>query len=115
MKMNSQTLSKIQEETINILGIGGIISHRLKNYEFRPQQVEMTKAISEAIESNRHLIVEAGTGIGKSLAYLIPFIIYAVREDKKVIVSTYTKTLQNQLYLKDLPFLKESLGIEFNY
>jgi len=113
--MNNQALLEIQDRTVEALGEGGIISQRLQNYEFRPQQLQMAKAISEAIEFKKHLIVEAGTGIGKSLAYLVPFIIYAVRDDKKVIVSTYTRTLQNQLYLKDLPFLKESLGIEFDY
>lgn len=113
--MNNQTLLEIQDKAVGALGEGGIISQRLQNYEFRPEQLQMAKAISEAIEFNKHLIVEAGTGVGKSLAYLVPFIIYAARDDKKVIISTYTKTLQNQLYLKDLPFLKESLGIEFDY
>ena len=115
IEIDRETLLKIQEETLDTLGQGGIISQRLPNYEFRPQQLEMAKGICNAIEYDKHLIVEAGTGIGKSLAYLIPFIIYAVRDNKKVIISTYTKTLQNQLFLKDLPFLKESLGIRFNY
>ncbi len=75
----------------------------------------MSEAIDEAIKLNKHLVVEAGTGVGKSLAYLIPFIIYTAGNNKKVIISTYTKTLQNQLCSKDLPFLKRSLGIEFNY
>lgn len=105
----------IQDETISILNQNGIIAQKLQNYEFRPQQLQMAKAIAEAIETDRHLIVEAGTGIGKSLAYLVPFAIYTVKNDKKVVVSTNTKTLQNQLYLKDLPFLKKSLGIAFNY
>lgn len=113
--MSNETLLKIRDEALDALGEGGIISKCLRNYELRPQQLQMAKAISEAIELNKHLIVEAGTGVGKSLAYLIPFIIYAVRDEKKVIVSTYTKTLQNQLYLKDLPFLKEALEIQFDY
>lgn len=87
----------------------------MQNYEFRAEQLQMAKAIGEAIEDDKHLIVEAGTGVGKSLAYLVPFIIYAVERNKKVIISTNTKTLQNQLYLKDLPFLKESLRIPFDY
>lgn len=115
IEINNQTLLKIHEEALDILGQGGIISQKLQNYEFRPQQLQMAKAIGQAIEFDKHLIVEAGTGIGKSLAYLVPFIIYAVKNDKKVIVSTYTKTLQNQLYLKDLPFLRDSLKIKFNY
>ncbi|OGW76096.1 MAG: hypothetical protein A2Z72_01905 [Omnitrophica bacterium RBG_13_46_9] len=106
---------KIRNKTVAALEDGGAISQKLENFEFRPQQLAMASAIADAIEQNRHLIVEAGTGIGKSLAYLIPFIIYAIENDKKVIVSTYTKTLQDQLYFRDLPFLKGSLGIEFTY
>ncbi len=114
-EINNQMPLKIRDKTVNILQQDGVISQRLKNYEFRPQQLQMARAIAEAIEVNEHLIVEAGTGIGKSLAYLIPFIIYAVEKNKKIIVSTNTKTLQNQLYLKDLPLLKKSLEIEFGY
>ena len=92
MEMNGQTLLKIQDKVVNVLQQGGIISQNLLNYEFRPQQLQMAKAIGETIETGKHLIVEAGTGVGKSLAYLVPFIIYAVENDKKVIVSTNTKT-----------------------
>jgi len=75
----------------------------------------MAKAIGKAISSGRHLFVEAGTGIGKSLAYLVPFIEWAVKENKKVIVSTYTKTLQEQLIKKDLPFLEKVLEPDFRF
>lgn len=115
MEIVNQGLSKIQDKTAEILGEGGIISRKLQDYEPRSEQLQMAKAIGEAIEDDRHLLVEAGTGIGKSLAYLIPFIIYATESNKKVVVSTNTKTLQSQLYLKDLPFLKNSLEIDFNY
>ncbi len=104
-----------KDRVIDILGSDGVISRALENYESRPQQLKMAEAICESIESEKHLLVEAGTGVGKSLAYLVPFIIYATENDKKVIVSTNTKTLQQQLYEKDLPFLKRSLGIEFEY
>jgi ATP-dependent DNA helicase DinG len=104
-----------KDKVISILGSDGVISRTLENYESRPQQLKMAEAICEAIESEKHLIVEAGTGVGKSLAYLAPFIIYATENDRKVIVSTNTKTLQHQLYEKDLPFLKNSLGIDFDY
>ena len=90
-----------KDRVINILGSEGVISRALENYESRPQQLKMSEAICESIESEKHLIVEAGTGVGKSLAYLVPFIIYATENDKKVIVSTNTKTLQQQLYEKD--------------
>ncbi len=111
---NSDTIM-LQDKTTSILGQAGIIAQHLQSYEFRPQQLQMARDIAKAIETDRHLIVEAGTGIGKSLAYLVPFIVYTAENDKKVVVSTNTKTLQNQLYLKDLPFLKKSLGIMFNY
>ena len=106
---------RLADKVADILGNSGVISRALESYELRPQQLEMAEAICESIENGRHLMVEAGTGVGKSLAYLVPFIIYAVESDKKVIVSTNTKTLQQQLYEKDLPFLKRALNIEFNY
>ena len=115
MGIVNQDLLRIQDKTAEILGEGGIISQKLQDYELRSEQLQMAKAIGEAIEDNQHLIVEAGTGVGKSLAYLVPFIIYAIESNKKVIISTNTKTLQSQLYLKDIPFLKESLGIAFDY
>ncbi len=115
MEVKDTATLTIQDRTTGILSQDGIIAQKLQNYEFRPQQLQMAQAVAETIETDRHLIIEAGTGIGKSLAYLIPFIIYTVENDKKVVISTNTKTLQNQLYLKDIPFLKKSLGIEFNY
>jgi len=107
--------SSFEDKIINFLGNDGVISRALKNYESRPQQLKMAQGICKSIETGRHLIVEAGTGVGKSLAYLAPFIIYAFENEKKVIISTNTKTLQQQLYEKDLPFLKAALGVEFNY
>ena len=93
----------------------GLIARHLKNYEFRPQQIQMAKAIERAIDSKKHLVVEAGTGIGKTLSYLIPFINWAVKENKKVVISTYTKTLQEQLVKKDLPFLQNVLNLDFKF
>jgi len=91
----------------------GIIACQIKSYEYRPQQVEMSRRIGQAILNAEHLIVEAGTGTGKSLAYLVPFIYWAVEEEKRVVISTYTKTLQEQLITQDLPFLKKTLGVNF--
>ncbi|NQT33404.1 MAG: ATP-dependent DNA helicase [Candidatus Omnitrophica bacterium] len=93
----------------------GVIAGELTGYEMRPQQIEMCEAVDEAIASSENLIVEAGTGVGKSLAYLIPFIKWASRENKKVVISTYTKALQNQLFVKDLPFLERALDTDFRY
>ncbi|HLH04370.1 MAG TPA: ATP-dependent DNA helicase [Bryobacteraceae bacterium] len=80
----------------------GVLSEAHPNYEFRPGQLEMAEAIENALREKHHLIVEAGTGTGKTLAYLIP----ALLSGKRVIVSTGTKNLQEQLYSKDVPFLQ---------
>jgi ATP-dependent DNA helicase DinG len=85
---------------------GGILSHSPLPYEIRPGQLEMAKAVERALTEHRHLIVEAGTGTGKTLAYLLP----ALRTGQRVIVSTGTKALQDQLYFRDLPFLQALLG-----
>ena len=82
-------------------------------YEARPQQIEMARAVADALESKRHLVVEAGTGVGKSLAYLVPLILHAKRTNQRVLVSTHTISLQEQLIGKDLPLLKERLGPTF--
>ena len=99
----------------DILGENGAIARELDSYEERIQQIEMAKAIEDAIQEEEHLIVEAGTGIGKSLAYLIPFIYWAVEEKNRILISTYTKTLQEQLIKRDLPFLKDTLKIDFDF
>ena len=82
-------------------------------YEARPQQVDMARAVAEALEANRHLIVEAGTGVGKSLAYLVPLILHAKRTGTRALVSTHTISLQEQLVGKDLPLLQDRLGTAF--
>src|SRR6266852_3809232 len=81
----------------------GMLSKWHPKYEFRPGQVEMAEAVEAALADRRHLIVEAGTGTGKTLAYLAP----ALLSGKRIIVSTGTKTLQEQLYFKDVPFLEQ--------
>jgi len=88
----------------------GILSGA-KNFEYRPQQQEMAVAVARALQNREHLAVEAGTGVGKSLAYLIPAILFAVAERKKAIVSTHTINLQEQLTEKDLPMLTDVLSV----
>src|SRR5579863_1136232 len=85
---------------------GGILAQSPLPYEYRPGQLEMAKAVERALSERRHLIVEAGTGTGKTLAYLLP----ALRTGQRVIVSTGTKALQDQLYFRDVPFLESLLG-----
>ena len=101
-----QDLVKRVEE---IFSPTGILS-RARNFEFRPQQQQMAMAVARALEHREHLAVEAGTGVGKSLAYLVPAILFAVQEKKKAVVSTHTINLQEQLTEKDLPMLAGVLG-----
>src|SRR2546430_11683158 len=95
-----------------IFGADGLLS-KAKNFEFRPQQQEMAVAVARALEEDRHLVVEAGTGVGKSLAYLVPSILFALEQHKKAIISTHTINLQEQLLHKDIPILKKTLPVEF--
>ncbi|HZL77923.1 MAG TPA: DEAD/DEAH box helicase, partial [Candidatus Limnocylindrales bacterium] len=102
-----------------IFSPSGILS-KASNFEFRPQQQEMAVAVARALQNREHLAVEAGTGVGKSLAYLIPAILFAVAQKKKAIVSTHTINLQEQLTEKDLPMLAAVLGslpepVKFSY
>jgi ATP-dependent DNA helicase DinG len=86
---------------------------KAKNFEFRPQQQEMATSVATALEEQRHLVVEAGTGVGKSLAYLAPAALFALEQHKKAVVSTQTINLQEQLLHKDIPILKKVLPVEF--
>src|SRR6184192_1788909 len=86
---------------------------KAKNFEFRPQQQEMAARVAQALEEERHLVVEAGTGVGKSLAYLAPAILFALERHKKAIISTHTINLQEQLLHKDIPILKKLLPVDF--
>ena len=84
-----------------------------KNFEYRREQQQMAVAVARALSEERHLVVEAGTGVGKSLAYLVPAIMHAKEQKKKAIVSTYTINLQEQLIYKDIPILQKTLPFEF--
>ncbi len=86
-----------------VFGPGGWLARRHPNYEHRPGQLEMAESVEAASENRRHLIVEAGTGTGKTLAYLVPI----MRSGRRVVISTGTKNLQEQLFFKDIPFLKK--------
>ena len=99
----------------SILGPGGAIAARLGNYESRPQQLHMADAVAAAIANRRHLMVEAGTGVGKSFAYLVPAILAALADKEcRVVISTHTISLQEQLIHKDIPFLQSVLPRPFN-
>jgi ATP-dependent DNA helicase DinG len=92
----------------------GILS-RAKNFEYRPQQQEMAVAVARALERREHLAVEAGTGVGKSLAYLVPAILFAIANKRKAVISTHTINLQEQLTQKDLPMLEAVLPVKFAF
>jgi len=83
-------------------GPGGVLEERLPDYEFRPSQIRMAEAVHSALEEQSHVIIEAGTGTGKTLAYLLPALVYG----RRILVSTGTKTLQDQIFYKDIPLLE---------
>jgi DNA polymerase-3 subunit epsilon/ATP-dependent DNA helicase DinG len=100
------------EEVAAILEYGGEFSRHFASFEQRPEQVEMLRAITEAISESRHLLVEAGTGVGKSFAYLIPAALWALTNGRRVVISTNTINLQDQLINKDIPDLQAALNID---
>ncbi len=97
-------------EVARALSAGGAFAQTVPAFEERPQQIDMAQAIAEAVNDGARLIVEAGTGVGKSLAYLLPAALYAAANDRRVIVSTNTINLQEQLISKDLPALQAALA-----
>ena len=109
----------------DILGSDGSISRRLDNYECRQEQLDMADAVARAIDAKRHLVVEAGTGVGKSFGYLVPAILSlaasqaaknsdSTESKRRIIVSTHTISLQEQLIAKDLPLLNSVIPLEFS-
>ena len=97
-----------------IFGKNGLIAKHHKEYEYRAGQVKMAEAVLRAFEEKKHLIVEAGTGTGKTLAYLVPAIAAALGQKKRIIISTGTKNLQEQLMEKDIPFLQKVMPKKFS-
>src|SRR5437660_458384 len=104
--------SEFVERVHAFFSVDGPLS-KAKNFEFRPEQQEMAARVAQALEEERHLVVEAGTGVGKSLGYLVPSVLFALERHKKAIVSTHTINLQEQLLHKDIPILKKLLPVEF--
>lgn len=96
-----------------VFGEKGIIAQHHDNYEYREGQIKMAEAVARAFEQKHHLLVEAGTGTGKTLAYLVPAIAAALGKKKRIVISTGTKNLQEQLMKKDIPFLQKALPKKF--
>ena len=97
-----------------ILGKDGLVAQSYAGFETRPQQLKMAHAVQDAFEKSFHLAAEAGTGIGKSFAYLVGAIDQVAQKKGKVLISTYTITLQQQLINKDIPFLAEIMPQTFS-
>jgi ATP-dependent DNA helicase DinG len=104
--------SSFEEEIEEIFSPKGRLS-AAANFEYRPEQQRMACEVARALQSGGHLVVEAGTGVGKSLAYLIPAALHAVRTKSKAVISTHTIALQEQLMYKDIPLVQKLLPIEF--
>jgi ATP-dependent DNA helicase DinG len=104
MPKKSAAAAKPEEVTIEgIFGAGGLLESRHPGYEFRASQLAMAEIVDDAFQKHQHAIIEAGTGTGKTLAYLLP----AIRSGRRVVISTATKSLQEQLFNKDVPFLQK--------
>jgi len=98
------------EEIVSVLDRTGPVASAIEGYEYREEQIEMTRAVVAAFNESKLLLAEAGTGIGKSLAYLVPAIRWSADNNTPVIVSTNTKNLQSQLFEKDLPLIQDVMG-----
>ena len=107
MKKSRSPGAPIAEELEAVFGRGGLLSRKITDYRTRPQQLEMAVRVAEAVRDNAVLVCEAGTGTGKTFAYLVP----ALLSGGKVIISTGTKPLQDQLYHRDLPVVREALNV----
>lgn len=97
----------------DLLGPEGVIANKLPDYEERPEQLRMAFAVADAFNQRQLAIIEAGTGTGKSLAYLVPALLFACKNHERVVISTRTINLQEQLVRKDIPFLQRATGINF--
>ena len=108
-----QTSTVEHQQVAELLGAGGLISQNLPGFEDRPEQLRMAFAVTEALNHHRIALIEAGTGTGKSLAYLVPAILWSLANRERLVVSTNTINLQEQLIRKDLPFLQRATGLDF--
>ncbi len=111
---NPQQTSLDPDEVASALEIGGIFSHHFPNYEYRPQQIEMLREVTRALSDGHHLMVEASTGTGKSMAYLLPAALWALKNGQRVVISTNTINLQDQLINKDIPDLRAAMGLNLS-
>jgi ATP-dependent DNA helicase DinG len=104
-----------EDEVAALLEYGGPFSRYFSQYEYRPQQVDMLRAVTRAFSEGHHLLVEAGTGTGKSFAYLVPAALWSAQNNSRVVISTNTINLQDQLVKKDLPDLCQALNLDLRF
>ncbi|HHY06902.1 MAG TPA: DEAD/DEAH box helicase family protein [Clostridia bacterium] len=109
----SEPLTWVPEELVKMFSAQGSIAQGFTAYEQRAEQIKMMKAVAKAFSQKRFLVVEAGTGVGKSLAYLVPALAWAVSQREKVVVATHTIALQEQLWRSDIRFLQQNLPFKF--
>ncbi|MAT41122.1 MAG: DNA polymerase III subunit epsilon [Anaerolineaceae bacterium] len=114
LKPNADILPLNEDDVSSILEPGGAFSRYFENYEYRSQQVEMLRNVTMAFSDGYHLMVEAGTGTGKSFAYLIPSALWSYQNNERVVISTNTIALQEQLMKKDIPDLNKALDLDLN-
>ncbi len=110
-KENKEIVPVNEDEVLTFLSNDGVISKKMPAFEYRQGQVQMAQAVTHSLNNNEHLIVEAGTGTGKSVAYLLPAMLFANKNNCPVVISTNTINLQEQLLNKDIPMLSDILGI----
>lgn len=115
MQVSKEPIPIDPEEAASVLEHGGPFSKFFESYEYRPEQVEMLRAVANALSHGQHLLVEAGTGVGKSFAYLVPSALFAMQNNTRVVISTNTINLQDQLFKKDIPDLCTALGLDLRY
>ena len=111
--IENEPADKQQYSVRDIFDKGGVFDKSFANYEVREGQIDMAEEVLQSFTNEEYLLVEAGTGVGKSLAYIIPSLIYTNHEKSKVIISTNTKNLQEQLFYKDLPAVTENIALPF--
>lgn len=112
--LENAPMAGLISEVESIFSQNGVFS-RSSNFEYRAQQQQMAMAVARALQEKQHLLVEAGTGVGKSFGYLVPSILFATAHRKKAVISTHTINLQEQLIGKDLPILEQVLPVKFSY
>ena len=112
LEPNKEIVPLDEDEVSALLEHGGAFAQKFPGFEQRPQQLEMLRQVTHALSESQHLLVEAGTGTGKSFAYLVPAALFSTRNNTRVVISTNTINLQDQLIQKDIPDLRKALGLD---